>query len=61
MAAHAVDMAESTAMDWTDHDVSDPGITLLQALVYAIGALGLTTATMVLIKRRRNSREAAGS
>jgi hypothetical protein len=61
MAAHAVHMAESTAMDWTDHDVSDPGITLLQALVYAIGALGLTTATVVLIRRRRNSREAAGS
>jgi hypothetical protein len=54
-------MAEPTLTGWTDHNVSDPGITLLQALVYAIGAVGLAIATVALIRTRRNSRNADAS
>ena len=38
---------------WTDHDVSDPGVTLLEALAYAIGAAALIAVTTAVIRRRR--------
>ena len=43
--------------NWTDHDVSDPGVTLLQALAYAIGALGLAVATVAYVRSRRTTRD----
>ncbi len=52
-------MTEPTG--WTDHDVPDPGITLLEALVYVVGAMGLATATVAFIRARRDSRNAGGS
>jgi hypothetical protein len=54
-------MSEPTPTGWTDHNVSDPGITLLQALVYAIGAVGLAIATVAFIRRRGSSRNADAS
>jgi hypothetical protein len=44
-----------TAPDWTDHDVSDPGVTLLEVLAYTLGALGVATATITFLRRRRTS------
>ena len=38
--SHAVAMTAPTGPDWTDHDVSDPGVTLLQVVVYALGSSG---------------------
>ena len=43
---------------WNDRSPADPGVTLLQVLVYSIGALGLATATVAFIRRRRSSRAA---
>jgi hypothetical protein len=39
--------------DWTDHNVSDPGVTLLQALVYTVGAVVLAAASVAVLTRRR--------
>jgi hypothetical protein len=49
--------ADEQSTGWTDHNVSDPGVTLLQALVYGIGALGLTAATVAFVRLRRASRD----
>ncbi len=37
--ARAVRRQRSRTPEWTDHNVSDPGITLLQVLVYALPAV----------------------
>jgi hypothetical protein len=47
----------SASPEWTEHDVSDPGITLLQALVYAVGAVVLVAASATVLRRRRRSGE----
>jgi hypothetical protein len=50
-------MTDSTGVpDWTDHNVSDPGVTLLQAVVYTIGAVVLVSASVAVLRRRRRSR-----
>jgi hypothetical protein len=41
------------APEWTDHDVSDPGITLLQALLYAVPAVVFGLVAVVVVTRRR--------
>jgi hypothetical protein len=51
-------MSEPTPTGWTDHNASDPGFTLVQTLVYSIGAVGLAIATVAFIRTRRNSRNA---
>jgi hypothetical protein len=49
-------MTDSAATpDWTDHNVSDPGVTLLQALVYTIGPVVLVAAAVAVLRRRRSS------
>jgi hypothetical protein len=42
--------------DWTDHDVSDPGVTLLQAAIFTIGAVVFVSATAAVLRRRRRRR-----
>jgi nitrate reductase gamma subunit len=42
----------SSSPTWTDHDVSDPGITLLQALVYVLGGLTVVAGGTALVWRR---------
>jgi len=44
---------------WSDHDVSDPGITLLQVLAVAVGAVAVVAASVALSRRRRRSGDAA--
>jgi hypothetical protein len=41
--------------EWTDHDVSDPGVTLLQLVVYAVGAITLASAAAVILRKRRRA------
>jgi MprA protease rhombosortase-interaction domain-containing protein len=49
-------MTDSTAVpQWTDHNVSDPGITLVQALMYTIGAVVLAAAGAAVFRRRRRA------
>jgi hypothetical protein len=51
-------MADSPAPpEWTDHNVSDPGVTLLQVLVYTLGAVALVAASVAVLRRRRRSGE----
>ncbi len=46
-------MAQSPSAGWTDHNVHDPGITLLQAVLYTLGAVGLVVASVAFIRARR--------
>jgi hypothetical protein len=49
-------MTDRTATPhWTDHNVSDPGITLLRALVYVLGAVLVTAGSAVVLRRRRHA------
>jgi hypothetical protein len=49
-------MTESSAPPrWTDHNAHDPGITLLQALVYAVGAIALVVVSAAVVRRRCRS------
>jgi hypothetical protein len=48
-------MADTARPTWTDHDVHDPGITRLQAVVYAVGAAGLVVASVAFIRSRRDT------
>ena len=41
---------------WTDHNVSDPGITMLEVLAYSITALFATTVVVRTVRRRRRRR-----
>ena len=50
-------MTQQTAPSWTDHNSSDPGITILEALVYSLAALGVTATTVALARRRRRARQ----
>jgi hypothetical protein len=51
-------MANShVAPDWTDHNVHDPGITLLQALAYTIGTAAFVAVSVVALRRRRREGE----
>lgn len=51
-------MADSSAPPaWTDHNLHDPGVTLLQLLVYTIGAVALVAASAVVLRGRRRSGE----
>ena len=45
---------------WTDHNVHDPGVTLLQVLAYTLGALALVAASGAVIGRRRRRSMTAG-
>jgi LPXTG-motif cell wall-anchored protein len=45
--------------DWTDHDVSDPGVTLIQAALFTIGAVVLVSATAAVLRRRRRRTQPA--
>lgn len=40
------------APDWTDHNASDPGVTLLQLLVYALAAFAAGRAVVAVWWRR---------
>ena len=53
-------MADQTAPPaaWSDHDVSDPGVTLLQVLMYTLGAVALVAASVAVFRRGRRSGEA---
>jgi hypothetical protein len=44
---------------WTDHNVHDPGVTLVELLVYTLGAVGLVAMSAALITRRRRFRDPA--
>jgi hypothetical protein len=46
-----------TDSQWTDHNVSDPGVTLFQLLVYAVGAITLASAATVFLRKRRRAGE----
>ena len=49
-------MADSPApAAWSDHNVSDPGVTLLQVLMYTIGAVALVAASAAVFRTRRRS------
>jgi uncharacterized protein (TIGR03382 family) len=51
-------MANSqVAPDWTDHNVHDPGITLLEALAYTMGTAAFLAVSVAALRRRRRSRE----
>jgi hypothetical protein len=55
---HAGRVADSPApLSWSDHNVHDPGVTLLQVLAYTIGAVALVAVSAAVIKRCRRSRE----
>ena len=45
----------TTSSGWTDHNVHDPGVTLVQVLVYTIGAVALVavSAAVVWLKRHK--------
>ncbi len=54
----AVQMADSPAPGaWSDHNVSDPGVTLLQVLAYTVGAVALVAASVGVFRTRRRSGE----
>jgi hypothetical protein len=38
---------------WSDHNVSDPGVTLLQVLAYTLGAVALVAASAAVLRSRR--------
>jgi hypothetical protein len=44
------------APEWTDHNVSDPGITLLQVLVYALPVVAAGVAAGLFLVRRSDRR-----
>jgi hypothetical protein len=49
-------MADSSAPPgWTDHNVHDPGVTLLQVLVYTLGAVALVAVSAAVVRSRRRS------
>ncbi len=50
--ARTVRRQRSRTREWTDHNVSDPGITLLQVLVYALPAVVVGVAALVVVARR---------
>ena len=50
-------MAHSAAPAWTDHNVHDPGITLLEALAYTMGVAALIARSVAAVGNRRHSRE----
>jgi hypothetical protein len=51
-------MAHSSAPPaWSDHNVSDPGVTLLQVLAYTLGAGALVAASVAVFRSRRRSGE----
>ena len=51
-------MADSPAPPaWSDHNVSDPGVTLLQVLAYTLGAVALVAASVVMFRSRRRTVE----
>ena len=51
-------MADSLPLPaWSDHNVSDPGVTLLQALAYTLGAVTLVAASVVMLRSRGRSGE----
>ena len=50
-------MAHSAAPAWTDHNVHDPGITLLEALAYTLGVAALVAVSVAAVRNRRHSRE----
>jgi hypothetical protein len=61
-STQAVRMTDSTALpEWTDHNVSDPGITLVQAIAYTIGAVVLAAAATVVLRRRRRAGSTRGT
>jgi hypothetical protein len=47
------------ARSWTDHNVHDPGVTLLEALVYGLSALGVVVTGRVVLRRWRASATAS--
>lgn len=49
----------SSSPDWTDHDVGDPGVTLLGALVYGLAAFTLVAGATAVVRRRRRERTGA--
>jgi hypothetical protein len=56
MRVQAVRMGASpTPPEWSDHDVSDPGVTLLEVVVYTLGAVALVAAATAMFSRRRRS------
>ena len=51
-------MANShVAPDWTDHNVHDPGITLLQALAYTIGTAAFLAVSVAALEADVGRRE----
>ena len=55
-SVEAVRMADSSAPPgWTDHNVHDPGVTLLQVLVYTLGAVALVAVSAAVVRSRRRS------
>ena len=53
-------MSDPSQPRWTDHDVSDPGITLLEALAYGLGLLAVAGAATALVRRRHRDGACAG-
>ena len=61
---HAIIVAATTGRDLTlslvegpmrVHDVSDPGVTLLQVVTYTVGALALMAVAVAMLRGRRRS------
>jgi hypothetical protein len=48
-------MKRHRAPEWTDHDVSDPGITLVQLMLFSLPVLatGITVAVMMIRRSHR--------
>lgn len=48
---------DASVPEWTDHDVSDPGVTLLQAIAYSVTALVAVGAVRRWWSHRRSHRD----
>jgi hypothetical protein len=54
----AVAMANShDAPEWTDHNVHDPGITVLEAVAYTIGTAAFLAVSVVALRHWHRSGE----
>ena len=58
----AVHTGESAApVEWTDHNVHDPGVTLLQVVAYTLGVAALAVASVGVFRGRRRSAESTAA
>ncbi len=54
------DSVAPAASTWTNHDVSDPGVTLLQLVVFALTVVGVAATTRMALASRSHRRCSVG-